>query len=155
MTDELQAFVVAEARLLDERRFSEWLALFTADGVYWAPTQPAQRSPEEALSLFYETRALLEVRVARLERPDAHVQVPPARMLRHVSAIEATPGGEGCDHEVRSSLIVAEWREGESRWFAGRVLHRLRREAAGLRIVLKRVDLISSEAPQRALAVPF
>ena len=56
---------------------------------------------------------------------------------------------------MRSSLIVAEWREGESRWFAGRVLHRLRREAAGLRIVLKRVDLIGSEAPQRALAVPF
>jgi len=81
--------------------------------------------------------------------------VPPSRVLRHVSAIEAAPGGEGCDYEVRSSLVVAEWREGESRWFAGRVLHRLRREEPGLRIVLKRVDLISSEAPQRALAVPF
>ena len=40
-------------------------------------------------------------------------------------------------------------------WFGGRVLHRLRREPQGLRIVLKRVDLIDSEAPHRALAVPF
>jgi hypothetical protein len=35
------------------------------------------------------------------------------------------------------------------------VTHRLRREPAGLRIVLKRVDLIDSEAPQRALTIPF
>ena len=59
------------------------------------------------------------------------------------------------DLEVHSSLVVAEWRAGESRWFGGRVLHRLRREPQGLRIVLKRVDLIDSEAPHRSLAVPF
>ena len=33
---ELQAFIYHEARLLDERRFDEWLALFTPDGRYWA-----------------------------------------------------------------------------------------------------------------------
>jgi len=56
---------------------------------------------------------------------------------------------------VRSALIVAEWRAGEARWFAGRVTHRLRKEANGLRIVLKRVDLIDGEAPHRAIAVPL
>ena len=67
-----------------------------------------------------------------------------------LSAVEVT-----ADLEVRSALIVAEWRSGDSRWFGARVLHRLRREAQGLRIVLKRVDLIDSEAPHRALTVPF
>jgi len=66
-----------------------------------------------------------------------------------VSAVEVG------DLEVRSALVVAEWRAGDARWFAARVLHRLRREAQGLRIVLKRVDLIDSEAPQRAIAVPL
>ena len=56
---------------------------------------------------------------------------------------------------ARSALIVSEWRAGESRWFAARVLHRLRRTPPGLRIALKRVDLADSEAPHRALAVPF
>ena len=149
MKEELERFIVCEARLLDERRFADWLALFAADGVYWVPTQPGQRSPDEALSLFYETRALLELRVARLERPDMHVQSPPSRTLHHVSAIEI----EGL--EVRSALVMAEWRAGDTRWFAGRVTHRLRREPEGLRIVLKRVDLIDSEAPQRALTIPF
>lgn len=146
--DELQAFVLAEARLLDERRFGEWLALFAADGAYWVPTLPGQDSPEAAMSLVYEPRALLELRVERLQRADVHVQTPPSRTVHHVSAIELS-----ADLEVRSALIVAEWRAGETRWFAGRVLHRLRREAQGLRIVLKRVDLIDSEAPHRALAV--
>jgi benzoate/toluate 1,2-dioxygenase beta subunit len=150
MKDELAAFVLREARLLDERRFADWLALFAEDGIYWVPTRPQQRSPQEALSLFYETRALLAMRVARLQRPDMHVQSPPSRTVHHVSAIEVLD-----DLEIRSALIVAEWRTGETRWFAARVTHQLRREAAGLRIVLKRVDLIDSEAPHRALAVPL
>ena len=33
------AFLYREARLLDERRYDEWLALFTEDGLYWAPTE--------------------------------------------------------------------------------------------------------------------
>jgi ethylbenzene dioxygenase subunit beta len=147
--DELEAFVLHEARLLDERRFAEWLALFAEDAVYWVPTLPGQASPQEALSLFYEPKALLALRVARLERPDMHAQTPASRTVHHVSAVEVA------ELEVRSALVVAEWRAGETRWFAGRVLHRLRREAGALRIVLKRVDLIDSEAPQRAIAVPF
>lgn len=150
MKDELEAFVLAEARLLDERRFSDWLALFAEDGVYWVPTNPRQASPQEALSLFYEPKPLLAMRVARLERPDMHVQSPASRTVHHVSAVEVAG-----DLVVRSALVVAEWRAGDARWFAGRVLHRLRREAQGLRIVLKRVDLIDSEAPQRAIAVPL
>lgn len=150
MSEELEAFVLREARLLDERRFSDWLALFAEDGVYWVPTRPEQRSPQEALSLIHEPRALLTIRVERLGRADMHVQTPATRTVHHVSALERV--GE---LEVRSALIVAEWRDGEARWFAGRVLHQLRREAQGLRIVLKRVDLIDSEAPHRALAIPF
>lgn len=150
MKAELEAFVLREARLLDERRFAEWLALFAEDGVYWVPTLPGQGSPQEALSLFHEPKPLLAMRVARLQRTDVHIQAPPSRTVHHVSAIETTD-----ELEVRSALVVAEWRAGEARWFAGRVLHRLRRSAEGLRIVLKRVDLIDSEAPQRAIAVPF
>lgn len=150
MRQELEAFVLQEARLLDERRFAEWLALFADDGVYWVPTRAGQSSPQEALSLFYESRPLLAIRVERLQRPDMHVRTPPSRTLHHVGSIEVIS-----EAEVRSSLIVAEWRDGETRWSAGRVLHRLRRDPQGLRIVLKRVDLIDSEAPHRALVVPF
>ncbi|MGQ0652706.1 MAG: aromatic-ring-hydroxylating dioxygenase subunit beta [Betaproteobacteria bacterium] len=149
MSAELTAFVLREARLLDERRFAEWLALFDEDGVYWVPGQPGQASPHEGLSIVYEPRALLAMRVERLASAEPHVQSPPSRTVHHVSALEIA------DLEIRSALVMAEWRAGEARWFAARVHHRLRRSAQGLRIVLKRVDLIDSEAPHRALAVPF
>ena len=154
--DEIEHFVLEEARLLDERRFAEWLALFSADGIYWVPTRPDQASPREALSLFYETRELLAMRVARLERPDMHVQAPPSRTLHHVGGVQTRASEDGrWEFEARSTLIVAEQRAGDARWFAGRVMHGLRREAKALRIVLKRVDLIDGDAPQRSLAVPF
>lgn len=153
---ELEAFVLEEASLLDERRFGAWLELFAEDGVYWVPTRPGQSSPQEALSLFHEPRALLAMRVARLERPGMHVQAPPSRTLHHVSGVRAMRSNEPrWEFEVRSSLIVAEWRAGEARWLAGHVFHGLRREAQALRIVLKRVDLINGDAPQRAIAVPL
>jgi ethylbenzene dioxygenase subunit beta len=147
--DAVEAFVLREARLLDEQRYAEWLDLFADDGVYWIPTKPGQGSPHEALSILYEPKSLLTMRVERLSRGEMHVQSPPSRTAHHVSAIEV----EG--DEARSALIVAEWRGGEARWFAARVLHQLRRTSQGFRILLKRVDLIDGEAPHRAIAVPL
>lgn len=146
---EAEALVLREARLLDEQRYPEWLELFADDAVYWIPTRPNQESPHEALSIIYEPKSLLAVRVERLSRREMHVQSPPSRTVHHVSAIELN------GDEARSSLIVAEWRMGESRFLAGRVLHRLRRGPRGLQIILKRVDLIDGEAPHRAIAVPL
>jgi ethylbenzene dioxygenase beta subunit len=146
---EVEAFMLREARLLDEQRYADWLELFAEDAVYWIPTRPNQASPHDALSIIYEPKTLLAVRVERLSRGEMHVQSPPSRTVHHVSAIEVD------GHEARSALIVAEWRAGEARWFAARVTHKLRKEAKGLRIVLKRVDLIDGEAPHRAIAVPL
>ena len=152
----IESFVYAEARLLDEGRFDEWLALFAEDGVYWVPGQPGQRSPEEALSLFHERKPLLALRVARLADPQMHAHSPPVRTHHHVSALEmGTMASAGGEVQVRSSLLVAESRNGEDRWFAGRVLHRLRLQDATLRIVEKRVTLINCDAAHRALTVPF
>jgi benzoate/toluate 1,2-dioxygenase beta subunit len=146
---EVEALLLREARLLDEQRFAEWLGLFADDAVYWIPTRANQASPHEALSIIYEPKSLLAVRVERLSRKDMHVQSPPSRTVHHVSAVEVN--GE----EARSALIVAEWRAGEARWLAARVTHKLRKEPAGLRIVLKRVDLIDCDAAHGILAVPI
>jgi 3-phenylpropionate/cinnamic acid dioxygenase small subunit len=147
--NEVEAFVVREARLLDEQRYTEWLGLFAEDAVYWIPTQANQASPHDALSIIYEPKSLLAMRVERLARGEMHVQSPPSRTVHHVSAIEVK------GDEAQSSLIVAEWRAGQARWFAARVTHKLRKEASGVRIVLKRVDLIDGEAPHGAIAVPL
>ena len=37
LREELEAFVYAEAELLDDGRYEDWLALFADDGIYWVP----------------------------------------------------------------------------------------------------------------------
>ena len=52
-------FLEHEARLLDEAKFDDWLALFTADAWYWVPSEPDQNNPHDTVSLIYDDRRLL------------------------------------------------------------------------------------------------
>ena len=45
MRERIELFLLHEARLLDQRRFEEWMELFTEDGYYWAPARPDQPAP--------------------------------------------------------------------------------------------------------------
>jgi benzoate/toluate 1,2-dioxygenase beta subunit len=152
--DELREFAFEEARLLDTGRFEDWVDLFAEDGVYWVPSQPGQTSPEGTLSLFHETRPLLQLRARRLAHPQTHIQAPPVRTHHHLNNLSGADLGDGL-YLLRSLLLMVEWRNGEQRLFSAACEHRLRREAAGLRIVAKRVDLLNADAPHRAFAIPF
>jgi benzoate/toluate 1,2-dioxygenase beta subunit len=152
--DEVRDFLAHEARLLDERRFGDWVALFEPDGWYWAPAQPGQESPDTALSLIYEDRRLLEVRARRLDNPSAHADTPPERSHRHLSGISARAGADGLV-EAGSMLLLLAWRDGVQSCFSARCQHRLRPVAGGLRIVSKRVELLNCDAPLRRITAPF
>jgi hypothetical protein len=47
---------------------------------------------------------------------------------------------------VGSTLVVVEYRRERQRVWGALVEHRLRRSADGLRIAVKRIDLVNSEA---------
>lgn len=152
--EELRTFAFEEARLLDDRRFEAWVDLFVADGVYWVPAEPGQAQAEGTLSLFHETRPLLQLRARRLSHPQTHIQAPPVRTHHHLNNLGGADLG-GDMYLLRSMLLMVEWRNGEQRLFSAACEHRLRRTPAGLRIVLKRVELLNCDAPHRALAIPF
>jgi len=152
---EFERFLVHEARLLDERRFREWMALFADDGTYWVPAVPGQENPFDQASLFYDDRELMQTRIARLEHPRIHVQTPPSRTAHIVGnvTLENTPApGE---YLIASTVIMVEYRNEKQRIFAGRQQHRLRRDGAGFKIVQKRVDLINCDSAFEAMAVPI
>ena len=153
---ELEAFLIHEALLLDQRRFGEWMALFAEDGTYWVPAVPGQQSPLDQASLFYDDRELMRTRVERLEHPRIHVQTPPSRTAHLVGSvvIEAEDAGNG-ECVVGSTVIMVEYRDEQQRLFAGRQHHRLRREGTSWRIVQKRVDLINCDSAFEAMAVPI
>ena len=151
-----ERFLILEARLLDERRFRDWMGLFTEDGTYWVPAVPGQKSPFDQASLFYDDRDLMGTRIARLEHPRIHVQTPPSRTVHLVgNAVLEEADEEKGEYVVGSTVIMVEYRDERQRLFAGRQQHRLRREGASLRIVQKRVDLINCDSAFEAMAVPI
>jgi len=153
---EAERFLLHEARLLDEARFEDWLALFTEDAWYWVPAQPGQASPRDTISLVYDDRRLLETRVRRLRNPHLHAQQPPARASRIVAnpTIEESDAAAGAV-VVRSKLLMVEYRRNRQRLFAATCRHRLVRSDGGLRIAWKRVDLVDCDAELEGLLLPF
>jgi ethylbenzene dioxygenase subunit beta len=152
----LEEFILHEARLLDERRFRDWMALFAEDGAYWVPAVPGQRNPFDQASLFYDDRDLMRTRIERLEHPRIHVQTPPSRTAHLVGnvLVESADEAKG-EFVVGSTVIMVEYRDEQQRLFAGRQRHRLRRDGEGFRIVQKRVDLINCDSAFEAMAVPI
>ena len=152
----LEEFIMQEARLLDERRFRDWMALFADDGTYWVPAVPDQQSPFDQASLFYDDRDLMRTRIERLEHPRIHVQTPPSRTAHLVGnvLVEIADEAKG-EVVVGSTVIMVEYRDDQQRIFAGRQIHTLRRAGDGFSIVQKRVDLINCDSAFEAMAVPI
>ena len=153
---DIEAFLFREARLLDERRFEDWLDLFTDTGWYWVPTRPDQDNPRDTISLIYDDRRLLETRIRRLRNPRVHAQVPPSRTSRIVGnvAIEAERPAD-IDLLAVSNFQLVEYRRDRQRLFAGSARHGLVRDRGGFRIQWKRVDLVNSEGTLDGISVLF
>ena len=142
---EIEAFLFLEAWLLDHGRLDEWLGLFTDDATYWIPLEAGQTDPLTSVSIVYDDRALLEVRVRQVRHPRAHARIPAPRTVHQVGNVQVTES-EGPEIRVDSTLVLIEYRHDRQRVWGALVEHRLRRAPDGLRIAAKRVDLVNSEA---------
>lgn len=146
-----QEFIALEARLIDEQRFDDWLALFAEDGRYWVPLQGAAQeegAPYNALA--DEDRLLLSLRVQRLKNPKAHSQHPRSRCQHVLQASTLVwEVAHGC--ELRTPFLYIESRGERQVLLAGACTHRLVRAGDGWRIRLKRVDLHDAGAPLPAI----
>ena len=148
-------FLYMEARLADEARYAEWLALWTDDGVYWVPaTTEAGADPERHLSHIYDNRARIETRVKLLQTGHRFSQEPASRMRRLISNIEVTAPAAG-EWVTESNFMLAELAvqaRRELHWWVGRATHRLRRVDGTLRMSAKTVVLVNAAEPLPNLA---
>jgi 3-phenylpropionate/cinnamic acid dioxygenase small subunit len=109
MIDAVREFLYAEARLLDQRAWHEWLALWAEDGHYVMPTQwtVLERSagagrtashvaaPAE-LHYFDESMLMLQARVAKLDSGRAWAEEPSSITTRLIGNIEV----QAADHDL-------------------------------------------------------
>lgn len=144
MIADIEQFIYHEARLLDEKRWDEWFALFTEDGHYWVPLTRDQPDAEYHTSLAYEDRLLLRLRIERLRRrpPSQH----PESWSQHVLQRPEIESQDGPVVVTRTPFFYAEARGDAMQTLTGVMLHHLVWQDEALRIHLKRVNRLNCEA---------
>jgi benzoate/toluate 1,2-dioxygenase beta subunit len=143
-------FLHREARLADEARYAEWLALWTDDAVYWVPatTDPAA-DPDKHLSHIYDNRGRLETRIKLLQTGHRYSQEPASPMRRLIANIEVASAENG-ELVAESNFALAELAiqaKRELHWWVGHAKHRLRRVGGELRMCRKTVVLVNAAEP--------
>ena len=148
---ELQMLLFREARLLDERRFEEWLDMFTDDVIYWMPERvnpPVGSAFEDTitkpgeLALFEETKETLRTRVARQRTGLAWSEEPPSRTRRLITNVEVEVGTNEGEIRVRSNfMLYRTQRERDEEIFVGCRDDVLRRTDDGWKIARRTILL--------------
>ena len=159
---EVEQFLYREARLLDSRKFHEWLDLLADDIKYWMPLRanryPAhskaisildgsryeegELSREDELAILDEDKDSLTRRINRLDSGMAWAEDPPSRTRHFVSNIEVEAGPRNAELRVYSNFIMYRTRgETEEDFYVGSREDVLRREGGQLKVAYRKIVL--------------
>jgi 3-phenylpropionate/cinnamic acid dioxygenase small subunit len=141
---EVQAFIYLEARLQDEHRYEDWEQLWTDDGVYWVPANGTEIDPEREMSIIYDNRSRIALRVRQLLTGKHFTQTPQSRLRRIVSNIELMGESDG-DIAVTSNSMIFESSLRDDTIWAARNEYRLRYVDGQLRMAYKKVTLVNND----------
>lgn len=158
---ELMPFYIREAWLLDERRLTEWLALFTDDVLYFMPRRknvPRRESHRELtplgdLAILEEDKRYLEMRVARLDTGMAWAEDPPSRTRHLVGNLEVAPLAKGEVQAKTAFLVYRSHLETDHQLLSGCREDVLRRVKGGWKIARRTIVLDANVLLDKNLSV--
>jgi 3-phenylpropionate/cinnamic acid dioxygenase small subunit len=155
LTQEIAEFLYAEAELLDERHYDDWLALLTDDIRYWMPmrrnvkygdtTREFTRERED-ISWFDEGKETLTRRVRQIQTGIHWAEEPQSRiahLVSNVQLLEATPS-VNTPREVTTKCRFLVYRnrvETETDFLVGKREDTLRRAGEGWQIARRKIIL--------------
>jgi 3-phenylpropionate/cinnamic acid dioxygenase small subunit len=150
----VEQFLYREVRLLSERRYEEWLDLFSDDARYWMPAretingQPDALYGEGEMAYFDDDKEFLAARIERLRSSLAHAEQPPSRLRYFVSNVEVEKLGGG-DINVRCNLLVYQSRlERTEVSYVGRREDRFSEAGQSWRIASRKIILDQTLIPR-------
>jgi len=139
-------FLYLEARLQDTHAYDEWEQLWEDDAVYWVPANGHDTDPETQMSIVYDNRSRIGLRIAQLKTGRRHTQTPRSELARSISNIEISEV-EGAEVTVLANALIYEDNlRGETLW-AARNQYRLRLIDNEFRLVRKIVGLVNNAKP--------
>lgn len=160
----VQNFLYAEAALLDERRFDEWLALCAPDIRYWMPAQTNRDRHDRKLTvggpqdlpMFEETWEHLHQRVRRLATGRAWAEEPPSRTRRLVTNVRVGERERGLLRASSNLLLYRTRHDADVQIFVASREDDLRpHDEHGWQIVTRTIVLDATTVPGHNLSVFF
>jgi len=158
LKEEIEELLYREAELLDERRYEEWLELFTDDLHYWMPMRrnvPADEAEHEFtrdgldVNWFDEGKDTLARRVKQILTGIHWAEQPPSRICHMVSNVQilatSPPGAAPGEVTVKSRFLIYRNRvETETDVLVGKREDLLRRVNGGFKIARRKIVLDQS-----------
>ena len=155
LKEEVEAFLYGEAELLDERRYEEWLALFTDDAQYFMPMrrnvphdEPEREFTREGLDVnwFDEGKDTLTRRVRQIQTGIHWAEEPRSRITHMVSNVQLLElvgdANEPREAAVKSRFLIYRNRvETETDLLVGKREDTLRRDGSGWLIARRKIIL--------------
>lgn len=145
----VEKFLYAESALLDQRRFEEWLELFTDDTHYFMPIRRTRMQNEldreftqpGEIAFFDDDKNLLRARVIKLMTGRSWSEDPPSR-TRHLITNVRVLADDGVELSVDSNFHLYRTRlnSEEDSWIGSR-RDRLRRTGDSFQIAARTIYL--------------
>jgi benzoate/toluate 1,2-dioxygenase beta subunit len=143
--DRFRALVEREARLLDQLKFDEWLAMYAPECIYWVPGTPEAGDPRREIAISFDDRRRMEDRIYRLRTGYAWSQAPKSRTVRMISNVEVFHTREEGARMVRSNYLISEFRVDGTRYLSGWCGHRFIERGGHWEIAVRQVNLIDCD----------
>ena len=164
LKEEIEAFLYHEAELLDERRYEEWLDLFTEDAHYFMPMRrnvPHDEPEREFtragtdVNWFDEGNDTLTRRVKQILTGIHWAEEPPSRTCHIVSNVQVL-AADPAEVTVKSRFLVYRNRvETETDFLVGKREDVLRRRDGGWKIARRKIVLDQNVLLAKNLTVFF
>ena len=144
---EAHALIQRETRYLNNTDLDSWISLFTEDGFYWMPLEEEHEDPEAHDSLMYDNRTLMNMRKYNLGNPLSPSMQLKVRSVRVLSDIEIDRAEDSNIELHATAFVIAVIYQQQKDYYAGKVSYRLQKSNEGLKIHVKRVDILDADAP--------
>jgi 3-phenylpropionate/cinnamic acid dioxygenase small subunit len=154
---EVERFVYREGYLQDRHEYDAWEALWTDDGVYWIPANGDDIDPEREMSIIYDNRSRIALRIRQLHTGRRIAQEPKSNLVRVISNIEivnsaTVDDAAASDIQVRANAIIFESTVRRDTVWGTRCEYILRRIDGALRMARKKVMLVNNAKALPTLA---
>ncbi|MDD3651596.1 aromatic-ring-hydroxylating dioxygenase subunit beta [Immundisolibacter sp.] len=149
--DEAQRLLFDEAAALDQRRWDDWLALYTEDCEFWVPAWKSEHAPTadpagEVSLVYYDSRVGLQERVWRIQSAaaPAHRLLPrTCHAVHNVRLLDATDDRL----VVHATWRVDSYKEKTATSLFGYYDYQLAGRPGAWRIARKKITLVSDCVP--------